>query len=566
MEYNFAQFDIQGQLSKELADFFGTSIKVGGTKYHQKKGYQFNQFDTIQAVEFVGASQFLEGDKDSEGQQKMYLNSSTFRSAVASKNIDIDVKDIVFVPDDSHSDIPCKITRKMFKRYAKDNGLGERLNEMVDRFPFYGSLVLKNIKGKFEIVPLSKIRNQQDAKNLNTASYVIIEHTMKYWEASEMPDWDLSGLECKWDDDITVMERYGRVPMRFFDKKAEEYESVDTVSYIAYDKRGKKEDSALLFIEKIDERPFQEVHWERRDGRWLGVGEIEKNFENQKARNYVFNLRMRSAMWSAKTVFQSTDETVAKNLVSEVRDGDVLTILPNGNLTPVNTQTRAISDYNSIDQVVEDNSNQNAFTFEVATGESLPSGTPFRLGVVLANSVNSHFNKKREQLALFIKRWLYDDVLPTFINSIEDGKIEFFGEGDEAYTELVDDVAKVRLNKYIKDSVLKKGIVPSKQEQDLYKSQVLSLKGFDIKVIKKSLTNLKYSVDIVITGESVDLPKKIETLTNLYQALAQAQNPNAEQVLARIIALTGEKMPPSAPQQATMPEVPNAPVNEVATV
>lgn len=543
MQYNYELFNIKGQIESELADFFDTEITIGGAKDRKEKGYKFNQAKTLNLIEYVGASKFEKGEKDSEGQDKIYLNSSVFRADVASKQIDVDVKDIVFIPEDSMSDIPCIITRKMFKDWAKQTGLGIDLNEMVEKFPFYGSLVIKERGREFDIVDLNKLRNQQDAKSLNEASYVIIEHTMKVWEAQMMPDWDLSGLEFNWNDDITVYERYGRVPAVFFDKTADESESIDTVSFVVIDKKASKDKACVLFIEEIKKRPFKEVHWKRRAGRWLGVGEIENNFENQKARNAVFNMRMRSTLWSSKNIFQSTDESIGKNLVSQVRDGEVLQITANGNITPVNTQTKALADYNATDDVVEKNSDQKSFTYEVATGEQLQSGTPFRLGVLLSNSVNSHFALKREKLSLMLKELLYDFVLPKFGKEISKDRIEYLFSGTDGYEELIEMVVNAKVNDFVKTKVFEEKRVPSLEEQEAYANAIRTLRGVDIQIFKDSFNDIKYKLDIVITGESVNLQAKIETLTNLYNALAQRGDPRAEKILAKIAVLTGEKMP-----------------------
>lgn len=558
MEYNSHLFDIKGQLSKELDDFYTTKIKISGTKYEHKKaknkGYDFNQADTLNLIEYVGASKFEKGELDEEGRQKVYLNSSVFRADVASKQIDIDLKDILFIPDDWHSEVATIISRKKFKKWTKDTGFSVELNEMVERLPFYGSLVIKERDDTFDIVPLSQLRNQQNCKDLNSASYVVIEHQMQAWEAQAMPDWDLSGLEYAWDDEITIYERYGRVPANFFDEEADETESVDTHSFIVLNSKSSKKDGCLLFIEKIDKRPFREVHWKKREGRWLGVGEIENNFENQKARNMVFNLRLRSAFWSSKNIFQSTDSAVAKNLVAEVRDGDVLEVTQNGLVTPVNTQTKALADYNSIDQTVEDNSDKKAFTFEVASGESLPSGTPFRLGVVLANSVNSHFGLKREKLALFVKDALYTFILPKFEKSLSEKEIELITSNDEGYETLSELIINAKLYKFVKEKALKEGRLPTQEERDTFIAETRKTGKFEIEVLRKELKNTKYSIDIVITGEGINLEKRLETLTNLYQSLAQAQDPRSEQVLQKIIMLTGEKLPQQEVPSPTAPE------------
>jgi len=53
---------------------------------------------------------------------------------------------------------------------------------------------------------------------------------------------------------------------------------------------------------------------------------------------------------------------------------------------------------------------------------------------------------------------------------------------------------------------------------------------------------LKYRIDLDITGESIDIPKKIETLTTLYQAQIQVGDTEGAKItMNKILPLTGEK-------------------------
>ena len=76
-------------------------------------------------------------------------------------------------------------------------------------------------------------------------------------------------------------------------------------------------------------------------------------------------MRIRSALWSSKKIYQSSDESVGKNLVSEVKDGEVLYVNAGGQVTPVNVQTQGSPDYNSTDEAIDKNADQKSFTYEV---------------------------------------------------------------------------------------------------------------------------------------------------------------------------------------------------------
>jgi hypothetical protein len=407
MEKNF---DIFGQISKEIQSFKQDYIKIAGATENENarylakgsKGYLFNQWETLNLIDLYYNSKFETGNIDSEGQRKLFLNICAFRADVASKMIDLDTKDFVFVPDDESSKWVSYFISREFKAWARKNYFGKLINEFVERFPKYGTVVSKKVGKEIVNVPLRNLIMQQDAESLNTASHVIQVHEkMALDEMEKYPDWNTEGLDIEFGETKTVYERYGTVPTAWYEKYkgvklGTKASTIDVVVICTLtEKKGKKDNEytgTILFCEQVKKRPFQEAHWKRQDGRWLGIGEVENLFENQIARNMIANLRRRALLWSSKKIFQSADETVSKNLIRDVKDGDVLRIMPNGNVSQIDMASREVGEFQSTEQMWEENSNQKAFTYDAATGQTPPSGTPFRLQVMVSNAVGSHLS------------------------------------------------------------------------------------------------------------------------------------------------------------------------------
>lgn len=550
-------FNIFQQVRDELDDFFTEKVKISSAMIDGQVngGFDYSQWDTLQNIEFVDNSKFITGEKDAEGQTKFFLNTASFRKEVASKNIDIDVKNFNFIPEDGQAEYGAIIARKKFKKWAKDNGLSDKINDTVDRFPKYGTIVAKKVGKDIEIIPLGKLRNQQDAKSLEDATYVIEEHTdLNMHELEEYKDWDTSNLKLKWNERVTVYERYGLVPASFYKSHGgksdiEDDKSVYCVCIVTLDKSKKgKTGGELLFIEET-ECPYIERHYLRQDGRWLGIGEIEKQIDNQAARNMVFNLRKKSLAWGSKNVFGSSDDTLVNNLSMQVRDGDVLKLSNPNALWRVDTSNRSSADYNSTDQLIEENSNQRSFTFEVATGESMASGTPFRLGALLGNSVNTYYDKKRETLGLFWKDIVINMMIPMWLRETEEEFVEGVLDTEDGFDEL----RRAKRDRMITNAIIERVIAGEPVDVDLIKQQAdegLAKVTRDFYTMTKDeVKNLKYRIDLDITGESVDIPRKIESLTTLYQTQMQSgQVDQANETLRRIMMLVGEKSPTQAPQ------------------
>jgi len=59
--------------------------------------------------------------------------------------IDLDVKDFMLVSNNPEQDFNVYLLEKELKLWLKKHDLGMKLNEIVDRLPVYGSVVLEKV-------------------------------------------------------------------------------------------------------------------------------------------------------------------------------------------------------------------------------------------------------------------------------------------------------------------------------------------------------------------------------------------------------------------------------------
>lgn len=555
-------FDIFGQIQKEVQSFKQDKILIAGTQNdtgrylnRENRGYQFNQSETLNLIDLYYNSKFETGIKDSEGQRKLFLNICAFRADVASKMIDLDTKNFVFIPDHSSSKWGSWFIAKEFKDWSRRNYFGEFINELVENYPKYGTLVTKKIGKKIERVPLKNLVNKQDVKTLDDSPYVIELHEdMSLQDMKKFPNWDTKGVVLGFGETTTVYERYAYVPTAYFNKlKGIEgkVDPNDTTRCVIIaicrekDKKGSKEyEGKVLFCEKISKLPYEEVHWKKQDGRWLGIGEVENQFENQIARNMIANLRRRALLWSSKKIFQSADDNIAKNLIRDVKDGDVLRIMPNGNVSQVDTASRQMGEFAGTEQIWEQNSDQKSFTYEVATGENLPSGTPFRLGVVLSNAVNSHFKFKKQKLGLFLKRVVLEQVFEIFKEENSKEHIMTLFGNEQGMQDLKRVVADIEFNKRVFEWALTDGqdLPDFALVKQLIEEQIKKKSHLFVPIPDSFYDDVKHHMELTLTGEEIDINSKITTFTTLYQSMVANGDERAEQMLNKIMSYTGENL------------------------
>lgn len=559
-------FNIFAQTRKELDSFFTEKLKLfdvqdskGVATLSKTPSYHlYSQWETVNLIELYYNSKFQSGPYDKEGQRKVFLNIGRFRADVASKMVDLDTKDFVFIPDNASSIWPSYFFSKDFKQWSKDNFFGELINDTVERYPKYGTVVLKRLKDKLEPVPLRNLRNQQDCKTLKEADFVIEEHEYSKSQLSEFEEWETKDV-VEYGEKVKVFERYGEVPKEVVNGwkqgvfESEDDDMVKAMSIVVVDMETpltqgekKKSNEKILYCAEIDEYPYEEVHWAKQDGRWLGIGEIENLFENQFSVNELANIRRRALMWASRKVYQSSDDGIARNLLRDVKDGDILRITPNGNVTQVDTATRALAEFSSDEQVWEQNSQQKSFTYEVATGEALPSGTPFRLGVQLAAAVRSHFDLKREKLGLFFKRVVMEFMIPIFQKEMDKEKILTFQLDEDGVNDMKQAIAEVAAFNAAQEALTFDNppdypSIKARALQEMEQRPFLFVQAF-----KEMYKNMESHLELVITGEEVDIASKIETWKNIFQIISAnpmaLADPNSRNVLKKIAGLAGENI------------------------
>lgn len=588
-------FNIFEKIESEILDFDRGGVYIvgrpDGAKYESSKrrgergGYYHSQKDLLDAIDLASASKFKTGIWDEEGQRKTFLNIVNFYRDLMKMKININVSNYILKPTNPAYTWAVWVFNKTFKLWATQNDYDDRIDEFAHDLASYGSTVAKKAGECVDRVPLRTMRVTQTAKSLYNAAayggYVLLENDFHYNQMKIYPDWILDDIDKT--KNYCTYERYGLVPQGLADswgeltaleiagyemKKDEEMVLAMAVAVLEGADTKSGSGQSLLFLEIFDEDswPLEECHTERIDGRWIGRGEIEKQLENQIARNVNANYRRRGILWSARKLFQSTDSDIQQNLVYEASDGEVLHVKPNGQITQINTQSQHLNDISTDDNTVKESSQQMAFAFEVATGESLPSKTPFRLGVILSNAVSQHFTLVRETFANFLRRSFFDQIVPLCKEEFKeehDVIVPLLGPDMEAFRE---EIIVYHTNVRIWNEVANGEGMPDAAKVRAQVEQELARNEYAF--IQADAGFYEHAEAYMELNLTTDISADISDLTTLYQAMVQRGDPRAEKVLQEIFALRGKALPAiigPAPTQTTPVANETTSANDTAT-
>jgi hypothetical protein len=547
--------NILGKIRKEVSDFENKNVTL-------LQGYSFNQKDLLRRIELYFNSRFETGEFDSQGFKKFFYNIVQFPVDIEGKATDIDTKDYKFLPEDGLKyETGTFLIQKEFTNWMKENKWGQKLNSIVRDRPKYGTIVLKKVKDTIKQVSLHNLVNDPTVEWLWQGP-VIETHVYTSTELQSMP-WDKAKIQEIIDlyekdleeNQIVVHERYGYCKLKDVEPETKQDKVIYAFVVAAgvdkkqLDSIGKveREMGKVLYYKEItppkDEKdlgdfPYRESHRRKMHGRWLGIGKVEELFDPQIRMNELQNIKSKGLYWSSLQLFQSRDKTVARNMLEDVLNGEILRT--DSEITPVNTTRMDLAAFNQEEQRWDKNVQERSFTFESETGESMPSGTPFRLGALLSQKSGGFFNMMREDIGLFLIDIFYEFMIPIFKADKRKKHTIMLPIDEEGLKDKLTEYTEFLLQEEINGGNIPENLESRRQA---ITQKLLQRRYFPIEVPDSYYNNIKFKIKLSITDEQLDYSQRMESVSNLLQVISGnpmvLQNPEIRGILFEILNLAG---------------------------
>lgn len=518
--------------------------------------YRYNHAETIRTIDLYYNSKYKTGQYDALGFRKFFYNIVKPACDIATKFIDLDTKDIILIPESPDSEMRVWFLQKKLKQKLKIDYFGVLLNEIAFDLPKYGSVVIRKHKKKWRKLNIQNLRMHPAAKSLEDSPFVYELMTMSRGEIDDM----------KWDKDA-IKELYSRcddeefIVYNCYHKSGDQWYHAVKADVFAYNKDGAllrtteadiNDNSRTylpaitLFEDETDEFPYREVHWERVPGRWLGYGFVEYLEENQIAINEAENLERSGLKFTSLKVYQTRDDAVGgSNILSNTQNGDIIKV--DSEITALPMEERNLAAFNNTRSNWTANTERKTFTTDITTGANLPSRTPLGVANLQASFASSYFELKRENYGLFLKELVMDDLLPDCQKSSVKEHILVFSSSEPELDKLDQAIADILVGQAIMDKAEETGFFPSKEQRDDARRRVLSelqkKTNRYYQIPKDFYRDAKYTVDVNITGESVDNGTRSQIVQLALQIVGQnpgvLQNAPARSMLFYLLSLGG---------------------------
>lgn len=536
---------------QETDDFVNNYIEV-------VPGYSFSQYQTIKRIHLYANDRFENG-QTYMGRDKIFFNIVNNPTELAATLLDFDSKNIKACSRAPQSYDKLFLFNKELEYYLKKNDFHTILNDLAIDVARYGSAVIQKTGKGLKLMDLRKFISDPTVKRLNDSRFITVVHELTHSELRKMAEsngWDKDAVDnliskreyvdssapesyldsggninqVRSSPYITVYERYGEVPEHFFggksDKMVRSLFICGGVDLFSKNDKGDiyAENGEVLFKSKWHKKyPFQDFHYTKTKGRWLGVGVVEKLFPIQIRFNELKN-QLRFAMeLSSKRIFQTRDRTAFNNLLTDIDNGQIL--LTKSEITPVVNEERNLGAFNLEEAAYYKQAQDLTFAYEAVRGD-IGSNTTATAATIATERGGSVFEFKRENIGNDLRNMFNDFVKDDVIKSITPEHILIFSGTTDELNIFDDKFAQAKTNRFFVQQLLASGEAPNNEDLEAYKLNVtLNLKRgvIDRQVIieKEYFADSDIWLDFNLTNEAFDVNAMFNSSNSVLIALAQ---------------------------------------------
>lgn len=544
-------------------------------------GYTFSQYDTIKRIHLYLNSQF-ENQTLFNGRRKLFFNISKYRCEVATRMLNFDTKDLRLVAENFESSMPAYLLSKEFQLWLKKSTFARTLNQIAEALPRYGSYVLKKTSGGATKVDLRRLALDPTVERIWQSPFVIQKHYMTSTQIREKKGWDEETKKVllarqptiiekpSYEDGIVITrtgssnyyeiyERYGEVRKSWITGKQEDYDTIVRGMFITSESCGAPAEGGSPYAANVDALvlfkgeytkptwPYFDFHYYKTEGRWLGVGIVEDLFAAQERENELTNQKRISMEISALQIFQTNAATILQNLLTDMRNGDVIKIAGNGSLSPVATEARDLASFTQEEQRFDQLADRISNAYDATRGENLGKSTPATNAVLQNNASTGVFDFKKENIGIDLRYFLLEWVMPQLKKDLSPAHILRF-TGSLSDLRKVDDLIVENIAREEAMKRLLSGTIVSHDDMQLLKDQLrvqLAKRGAErwIDVVKGAYDDVQADFDFIVTNEQKDVQAMASNLFTVLSAVAanpeMLKNPLIKSMLKKYAEIIG---------------------------
>lgn len=553
------------RLENEVLNYISNKVEIS-------PGVFFSQYNTVNRI-YKFRNRDLAGTKiNSDLSYNYYFDIISPRADNTIKNLRFDSKNIMVFSQNPIKDFSAVfLSNASLKSWTAKKGEDVKLKTAVEEFVANGNVIFKKVSGGYETTDvLNTYITNQKAETIEDTD-IIERHEMTASQLLAMKHWDDESVEETIDKlgNKSFTASTNTTPISSTSNRYEIFEFTGEVNELEFNeckgikggdedkyflakvvvaglKEGGTGEKFTLFAEKLTgtiSDHYIDAHMGKYEGRFWRVGVYEMLFDHQIRANEIGNDLASGLKWASKAIFRSKDAKILQNIRADLDNGDILIT---DDLSQVDVRMQGldqlIADWNRLMNDADKLSN----SFEVVTGEGMPSGTPFRMGLLMDQNAGKLFILLRQKITLPYKRVFREWVLPQLLKDMKGQDVfRYVGE-----TEIMDQLREIIVDSWYMKNLVKIGPHTKEIAEAIKQERLDEIKKVDpaIKNSKEIWEAVLPRLFVTITGENYDLSEQMQ---DLMQLIPLEQDPDrVNWMLDQMYRARNIPIPPKKPQPA----------------
>jgi len=520
-------------------------------------GLEFNHYETLKCIHFYLQSRFLSGELDENKNEKYFHNIIVPRNAHATKNIDLDSKDLLISSDTEEGWWFSFLLRNELQKWMRKPNVqfGKLLNDLAVNLPNFGKVIWKKC-GSGEDVYLKELDLRDaifapDSQSIRASGIFIERSIIAPWEAMQKAEagyWHkgktrkaILGAQAKKDKflkegspavsaesqysltdtipSLDAWEVHGWFPKTCVDgveevrmlKDVDQYADPSTTSEAASPEESEKDETEYVYgraiVLGLEDSMGHVVEWmelEPEDFPYFEFNYFRRipgrclPVSNTEA---LFSLQARmnelvNRFFAALRIgsLHLYQTRTATSYKNLLQDAqDGDVVETKSEIAPIATELRAFQQYQVEVQNIEAQADRICNTVEVVTGESMPTNTPFRLSAQLGMSAAKIYDQIREDIGLGLTFMFENWILPELMDSLTQEHILEVSGSVDELKMFDQQNRKYLLTKSLKDFILSQEKLPTEMEMRVAEEQLAE--SLEGKTRKVTITNGYFTLE-----------------------------------------------------------------------
>lgn len=557
------------RVEQDIADYYSdTEVEIS-------PGVMYSQSKTVERI-FKFRNRYLSSSKLKEDlSYNFYFDIISPRVNAEIKNLRFDTKNIMVFSQNPIKDFAAVfLSNAKLKQWMMENGEDDKLKAAVEEFSSMGSVIFKKVPGTYQICDLlNTVITNTTAETIDDTD-IIERHEMTASQLLRMTEWD-SKDTIQYCGDKSFKTNEDTTDISSSSNRYEVYEFTGEVNEKEFNELQGKEGGSkdkyflakivmsglnaahsgsryILFSQKLPDNKklsdyYIDAHRGSFAGRFLRMGIYETLLDHQIRANEIGNQLADGLNWSSMIIFTTSDTNqVMQNVRADMMNGDIISSKDMKQLeVRMQGADQLLADWNRLMTDADRLTN----SYEVVTGESLPSGTPFRMGVLMDQNAGKLFVLLRQKISMPYRRVFKNWVLPSLVKDM--GGEEMFRLVGDA--DVLDQFREIRVESWYMENLVKIGPHSREQAEAIKQEKLDELRRIDpvIENSKEIWKGVLPRLMVTITGENSDVQDQMQDLMALIKL---EQDPDrVAWILDLMYKTRGIPIPPKREEQAPDP-------------